>query len=323
MRAAPIEAAWYHDEVALRGSARTLFATALTAFATACGSARGTASSPVPPPAPSMDPLPVPPPAPELPQRTARNDAPGWLGVELAVASPGDAGVLVRDVLRGSPAARAGLVMGDRILRIDSEAVSRPPDVVRIVSSRQAGERVGLAFVRNGADRLVAVVLQERPDQDELMQSQFLGAPAPAWRPLATVKGSAPANLSELRGRVVVLEFWASWCVACRLSVPTLNAWKDRYGVHGLTVLGVTTDSPELALEAAVELGIDYPVLSDDDAETSRVYRAMSLPTLFIIDQQGVVRDVMVGYSSERLAQAEVKLQELVGVRSAPASLPR
>jgi thiol-disulfide isomerase/thioredoxin len=238
--------------------------------------------------------------------------------VELAVPLRGEPGVLVREVLRGSPAERAGLASGDRILRIDSEAVARPPDVVRIVTSRQAGDRVGLSLVRQGSDRLIAVVLDGRPDQDELLQAQFLGAPAPAWRPLATVRGSAPASVAELRGRVVVIEFWASWCVACRLSVPTLNAWKDRYGAQGLTVLGVTTDPPAIAMEASVELGIEYPVLSDDDAETSRVYRAMALPTLFLIDRQGVVRDVMVGYSSARLAQAEAKLQELMGVR-APA----
>jgi thiol-disulfide isomerase/thioredoxin len=270
-----------------------------------------------------MDPPPAQPaPSAEGPaaRATDAEAAPGWLGVELAMPLAGEAGVLVRDVLRGSPAARAGLVTGDRILRIDSESVQRPPDVVRIVSSHQAGDRVGLALVRDGADRLVAVVLEGRPDQDALLQAQFLGAPAPAWRPLATVRGSAPASINELRGRVVVIEFWASWCVACRLSVPTLNAWKDRYGLQGLTVLGVTTDPPEIALEAAVELGIDYPVLSDDDAETSRVYRAMALPTLFIIDRQGVVRDVMVGYSSERLAQAEVKLQELVGMRAAAST---
>lgn len=236
--------------------------------------------------------------------------------MELAKPLRGEAGVLVSGVLRGSPAERAGLATGDRILRIDSEAVLHPPDVVRIVTSHQAGDRVGLALVRGGSDRLIAVVLDGRPDQDELMQAQFLGVPAPAWRPLATVRGSAPASIAELKGRVVVIEFWASWCVACRLTVPTLNAWKDRYGAQGLTVLGVTTDPPALAMEASVELGIDYPVLSDDDAETTRVYRAMALPTLFIIDRQGVVRDVMVGYSSERLREAEAKVQELVGVRA-------
>jgi thiol-disulfide isomerase/thioredoxin len=313
--------------VALRGFGVS-FVVLLGALSVASGCAssrQGNAA--LPPPTPNVDPVPSAsaPVAELLPERheghePAPEATPGWLGVELAAPLGGEAGVLVRDVLRNSPAARAGLMPGDRILRIDSEAVARPPDVVRIVSAHQAGDRVGVVLVRGGADRLLAVVLEGRPDQDALLRAQFLGAPAPAWAPLATVRGSAPSNIGELRGRVVVMEFWASWCVACRLTVPTLNAWKDRYGAQGLTVLGVTTDTPALAMEASVELGIDYPVLSDDDAETSRAYRAMALPTLFIIDRQGIVRDVMVGYSSARLAEAEVTLRRLVGVGTAPAS---
>ena len=152
------------------------------------------------------------------------------------------------------------------------------------------------------------------------MRSALIGLLVLACWLSLDIRTIAQENTAELRGRVVVMEFWASWCVACRLTVPTLNAWKDRYGAQGLTVLGVTTDTPALAMEASVELGIDYPVLSDDDAETSRAYRAMALPTLFIIDRQGIVRDVMVGYSSARLAEAEATLRRLVGVGTAPAS---
>ncbi|HEY3497695.1 MAG TPA: PDZ domain-containing protein, partial [Polyangiaceae bacterium] len=240
MQAASIEAAWYHAEVALRvlGVASKPFAVALLAGLFGCAGSSNQGSSALPPPTPSMTvaavPAPEPAPRNDAPKRNGEPSAsPGWLGVELALPLQGEAGVLVRDVLRGSPAERAGVAAGDRILRIDSEAVARPPDVVRIVSSHQAGDRVGLALVRAGADRLVAVVLEGRPDQDELLQSQFLGLQAPAWRPLATVRGSVPATIAELRGRVVVMEFWASWCVACRLTVPTLNAWKDRYGAQG------------------------------------------------------------------------------------------
>ncbi|HYH43050.1 MAG TPA: redoxin domain-containing protein [Burkholderiales bacterium] len=261
------------------------------------------------------------PPQPAEGPAPAATDEPGWLGVELALPPGDQAGVLVRDVMRDSPAQRAGLQQGDRILRIDAEPVVRPPDVVRIVSAHRAGERVGLVVQRAGADRLLAVLLDARPDQSVLMEREFLGAPAPAWKPLATVRGSVPSTLAELKGRVVVIEFWASWCVACRLSIPTLNAWKDRYGAQGLTVLGVTTDAPGLATEASIELGIDYAVLSDEDGDTSRVYRAMALPTLFVIDRDGNVRDVMVGYSSSRLAKAEAKVRELIGVAGA-APLP-
>jgi thiol-disulfide isomerase/thioredoxin len=328
IRAAPSRSTWYHEGVARRALTGLGLAGALLALG--CGASQGSSPPAVPPPVPggSVEPfaslmLPKPnPPQPSEGPAPAATDEPGWLGVELALP-PGDlAGVLVRDVMRDSPAQRAGLQQGDRILRIDAEPVVRPPDVVRIVSAHRAGERVGLVVQRAGADRLLAVLLDARPDQSVLMEREFLGAPAPAWKPLATVRGSVPSTLAELKGRVVVIEFWASWCVACRLSIPTLNAWKDRYGAQGLTVLGVTTDAPGLATEASIELGIDYAVLSDEDGDTSRVYRAMALPTLFVIDRDGTVRDVMVGYSSSRLAKAEAKVRELIGVAGAAPHPP-
>jgi thiol-disulfide isomerase/thioredoxin len=239
-------------------------------------------------------------------------DGPGWLGVELGMAPPGQAGVLVQSVMHGSPAEAAGLESGDRILRIGAEDVASARDVVRIVSSHRGGDRIGLSLVRDGAERLLPVVLTARPDPDEMLKLELGGDVAPPWRPLATVRGSVPATLAELRGRVVVMEFWASWCMPCRMTAPRLSAWQDRYGVQGLTVIGITMDAPEVALQASVEMGIDYAVLSDPDGETTREYKAFSLPTLFVIDRAGKIRSAMVGYSSAGFEKTEATLRGLL-----------
>jgi thiol-disulfide isomerase/thioredoxin len=250
---------------------------------------------------------------PETAERAPDDDqGPAWLGVELTKAPPGEAGVIVRDVLRGSPAERAGVQTGDRILRVGSTPVTQPPEVVHAVSLHRAGERVGLSLLRSGAERLLPVLLSSRPDPDELLKAAFLGAPAPAWRPLATVRGSVPGSLADLRGKVVIIDFWASWCMPCRMSVPSLNAWHDRYGAQGLVVIGVTMDAPDVALQASLDMGIDYAVASDPDGETTRVFKAFALPTLFVIDREGKVRDAMVGYSSDGLRKAERAVQALV-----------
>jgi thiol-disulfide isomerase/thioredoxin len=237
---------------------------------------------------------------------------PGWLGVEVGSAPAGQAGVLVQSIMHQSPAERAGLRAGDQILRIGAEDVTSARDVVRVVSSHRGGDRVGLALVRDGSERLIPVVLAERPDPDEMLKLELGGDIAPAWHPLATVRGSVPATLAELRGRVVVMEFWASWCVPCRMTAPRLSAWQDRYGAQGLTVIGITMDAPEVALQASVEMGIDYAVLSDPDGETTRTYKAFALPTLFVIDRAGKIRVAMVGYSSDGLEKAESTLRGLL-----------
>ncbi|HEX6766705.1 MAG TPA: redoxin domain-containing protein, partial [Polyangiaceae bacterium] len=197
-------------------------------------------------------------------------------------------------------------------LSVDGEQVQRPADVVRIVSSHRAGERVGLVLERNGQNRILAVGLAARPDDEGMMAAQFVGNPAPNWRELTAVQGSVPVEIAALRGRVVVLEFWASWCMVCRMTIPVLNGWHDRYSARGLTVLGVTTDPAAYATSASVELGISYGVLSDPETTTSHAYRALAIPTLFLIDRQGTVRDVVVGYESDRLAQVEAQVQKLL-----------
>jgi peroxiredoxin len=171
---------------------------------------------------------------------------------------------------------------------------------------------VGLVFLRQGQSRILAVRLAARPDAEGMMAAEFVGNPAPTWRELVAVQGSVPVDVAALRGRVVVLEFWASWCTVCRMTIPTLNGWHGRYGARGLTVLGVTTDPPAYATAASVELGISYAVHSDPGATTTQAYDAMAIPTLFLIDHEGTVRDVVVGYQSQRFAELESKLEALL-----------
>jgi peroxiredoxin len=125
-------------------------------------------------------------------------------------------------------------------------------------------------------------------------------------------QGDVGTTLQALRGRVVVLEFWATWCGACRALLPTLNGWHQRYQAEGALVLSVTTDPVGKAAQDATELGLHYPVLSDPQGATAQVYQAFALPTLFVIDRAGVVRDVSVGYDPGRIAELEATLKRLV-----------
>ncbi|MFO7178820.1 MAG: redoxin domain-containing protein [Pseudomonadota bacterium] len=237
---------------------------------------------------------------------------PGWLGVELALRPSGEPGVLVRGVVPDSPAQRAGLAPGDVILSLDGERADRPADLVSLVVNRAAGDRVGIVFLRDGNTRLASATLEALPSDEAMMQKRFVDAEAPGLTALTTVQGSIPPTLTALRGKVVIVEFWAEWCLPCRILAPVLSEWSDRYGARGMTVLGVTSDPVITAADAARRNGMSYAVFSDETGATQRAYRAYSLPTLFVIDRRGVVRDVMVGFSAARLRAIETLVERLL-----------
>ncbi|HEY6078333.1 MAG TPA: redoxin domain-containing protein [Polyangiaceae bacterium] len=243
-----------------------------------------------------------------IPPRTG----PGWLGVELAKRENGEPGVLIRSVMRGSPAERSGVVNGDVVMSLDGQSVSHPSELRGRVQATPSGTRVSLGVLRGEQTRLLAVELEAVPNEDEVMRKSYVGAHAPEFGALDAVQGSITPSLHALKGRVVVLEFWASWCGVCHVLAPTLNGWHDRYAAQGVTVLGVTGDPVELAGRAAGEVGMGYPLASDGSGSMLRAYRAYALPTLFVIDKQGNVRDVLVGYSTPRLREIEALVRKLI-----------
>lgn len=236
----------------------------------------------------------------------------GWLGVALRATEAGEAGVLVQTVLRGSPAASAGLEVGDVVLSVDSKPVSSPAEMVSLIARAGAGNRASLMLKRETQHKILAVPLAEDPGPEGRLRLGYVGTPAPQFSGLSVVQGDIQPELASFKGRVVVLEFWATWCVACRALLPGLNALHERYSAQGATVVGVTMDPVEKAQNYAFQVGQRYPVLSDPEGSTSQSYQAYALPTVFVIDREGVVRDVFVGYDPDNLERMRHTLERLV-----------
>lgn len=114
-------------------------------------------------------------------------------------------------------------------------------------------------------------------------------------------------RLSEYRGKVVVVNFWATWCVSCRSEIPGLESVRRELASRGVEVLGIATD-PEGADKVApyaAELGISYPVLLDPQAVTPAIFGGLEgYPSTFILDREGLI------YSSYLGAQAEQTFRE-------------
>ncbi|UCH61708.1 MAG: TlpA family protein disulfide reductase [Fidelibacterota bacterium] len=113
-------------------------------------------------------------------------------------------------------------------------------------------------------------------------------------------------KLSSLRGKLVLLNFWATWCGPCRREIPDLNRIYESYRDRGVVILGVSWD--ELQVEQikkfVTNYKVTYPVLHGTQSELSQVGRAYAwqgyLPTTYLIDREGYVRDVYIGARSER-----------------------
>jgi peroxiredoxin len=127
--------------------------------------------------------------------------------------------------------------------------------------------------------------------------SLAVGQPAPDFS-LKTLDGQSTVTLSELRGKPIILNFWASWCLPCRQEMPALQRAYDAHRADGLTVLAINYGAQDSLLEAqsfVKELQLTMPVLSDEESTAGDAYHVLGLPTTYFVDSQGVITRTQFG----------------------------
>ncbi|NTU79479.1 MAG: TlpA family protein disulfide reductase [Chloroflexales bacterium] len=129
--------------------------------------------------------------------------------------------------------------------------------------------------------------------------------PAPAFT-LSTPDGAA-VSLADLRGQVVLVNFWATWCPPCRAEMPAIQSAYERYHDKGFTVLAVTADEDLPAVRAFFrQRGLAFPALLDPQGVVHAAYRANTLPSSFFVDREGVIRAVYHGPMSEAVIDGQL-----------------
>jgi len=134
------------------------------------------------------------------------------------------------------------------------------------------------------------------------------GNPAMAAWELQDLTGKT-VHSTDFAGRVVVLDFWATWCGPCRAEIPALVALQKKYEKQGLTVVGISVDEAGAApVNAFVQrTGINYPVVLADERVQQAFGGIEAIPTIFIIDRQGRLAAKHVGLTGEGDLEGEIK----------------
>ncbi|MBL9202702.1 MAG: TlpA family protein disulfide reductase [Opitutaceae bacterium] len=134
--------------------------------------------------------------------------------------------------------------------------------------------------------------------------------PAPAWK-LKDVDGKDVA-FAQLKGKVVVVDFWATWCGPCRVEIPGYVAMQKKYGDQ-LAIVGVSLDQggPEVVKAFAAKYGINYALVMGDDEIQKAFGGIEAIPTTFLIDRDGQIRDRKVG--AEHSETYEQKVAAVLG----------
>jgi len=140
-----------------------------------------------------------------------------------------------------------------------------------------------------------------------------VGQTAPEVR-LPELSGAGEISLEALRGKVVYLDFWASWCGPCRVSFPILEQLRVELGADGFEVLAINVDEVESdARKFLSEVPVSYLVVRDEKAVSPQTYGILGMPTGYLIDRRGVVREIHQGFRKSDGVQLRTAIVELLG----------
>jgi thiol-disulfide isomerase/thioredoxin len=129
----------------------------------------------------------------------------------------------------------------------------------------------------------------------------------------ARLDGQGQLSLAQLKGKVVYLDFWASWCKPCALSLPALDGFRKEFPSKDFAVLAVNVDhDPALAKAFLSRRPVGYPSLFDPKGDLPVRFGVETMPTSFLIDREGVIRQVHRGFRKEDVPELRSAIQELI-----------
>jgi peroxiredoxin len=143
----------------------------------------------------------------------------------------------------------------------------------------------------------------------------LVGNPAPDFSVKAVAGGSGTVSLKSMRGKVVVVDFWGTFCEPCKKSFPKLQDLNTKYSASGLKIVGISedeSDDKDKIPGFASTYGAKFTLGWDEDKSIAKSYKPPTMPSSFIIDKKGVVRFAHVGYHDGEEVEIEKEIKELL-----------
>jgi thiol-disulfide isomerase/thioredoxin len=235
----------------------------------------------------------------------AQDSARPWLGVAI---EEGKNGILVTNALADTPAQKAGIKSQDEIIKIDGKIVKTPRQLVDEVTSKGIGYTVAVELLRDGKTVKKQITLVGRPDLLDVAKKALLNKPAPDFE-AEIVKGrdGDKFKLADQKGKVTLLEFWATWCPACVASYPRLTEFAIE-NKGKIDVITITSDEKKVIkkflgkhskkVPAMKKAPIVYLKTARGEGDVGNEYFANSIPMFVLLNKKNEVIALDVGGGS-------------------------
>lgn len=146
------------------------------------------------------------------------------------------------------------------------------------------------------------------------------GQPAPSFSARA-LEGESILSLGAYKGKVVFLDFWASWCGPCQTAMPLIESLRNEFPADQFQILAVNVDQdPAKAKAFLARRKVGYPSVSDPEGRLPATYGLKTMPTSYLIDRNGVVRAVHAGFRASDLDALRAEIRALIGTPAVPAA---